>query len=105
MPRHDGGREDPGRAAVAYPGDVELLAKLVMVVGEVSDVLRTVNPSELSEHMTIQGFHVTRLGALMHTVPHFVGHTHQITQLTRQQLGADYTMQWSPDDHRDRIPL
>ncbi len=36
------------------------------------------------------------LGAVFDTVPHFVGHTHQIVYITRGLLGDAYRFAWVP---------
>lgn len=55
--------------------------------------------------LQVQGFQTTVLGALMHTTSHFVGHTHQIVQLCRMQLGEQYQFMWHPEGERDSIPV
>lgn len=82
---------------------------LVSMLGEVAesakDVLQRITEANLLENRNIQQFDVTVLGAIMHTVPHFVGHTHQIVQLTRIHLGEQYRFHWDPMEPRVRVPL
>ena len=54
---------------------------------------------------TIQGFEVNGIQALVHTVSHFVGHTHQAILLTRWILKDAYRFAWDPTGPRNRIPL
>ena len=86
-------------------GPDALLATLDAVISDVEKVLRGVDSSQLTRADEVQGFPVSGFGILMHSIPHFVGHTHQIIQLTRMQLGAEYRFAWSPDGDRNRIPI
>lgn len=83
----------------------QLLSQLETVAGRVRASVDQLSPEALLEGRTIQGFQVSVMGALMHTIPHFVGHTHQIVQLTRMQLGDKYQFHWDPDADRDVVPL
>ena len=83
----------------------QLLAMLCQVVDSAKSVLETLQPDDLIQPRQIQSFNVSVLGAIMHSVPHFVGHSHQIGQLTRIQLGNDYVFQWDPDGPRYGVPL
>ncbi len=82
-----------------------LIDMLCQVVNDAIGVLWKLKAEELLAQRTVQGFEVTGLGAIMHSIPHFVGHTHQITQLTRLQLGDKYTFQWKPGEPRGAVPL
>ena len=83
----------------------ELLLMLDQVVKRACDVMQALSAGDLLEPRTIQGFSVSVLGAISHTVPHFVGHTHQIIYLTRLQLGEKYQFDWSPDAQRGGVPI
>ena len=83
----------------------ELLSLLEQNVQRACEVLQSLSAANLLEPRTIQGFSVSVLGAISHTVPHFVGHTHQIIYLTRQQLGERYQFDWSPDSQRNGVPI
>jgi hypothetical protein len=74
----------------------ELLADLENVVHQARAALERLNAGELAQVRRIQGFDVTALAAIFHTVPHFRGHTQEIVHLTRTQLGEGYQMQWQP---------
>jgi aminoglycoside N3'-acetyltransferase len=67
--------------------------------------MRSLDESSLGRARQIQGFDVTVMQALFHTVPHFVGHTHQILMLTRLALGTEYQFEWSPEQSRTGVPL
>lgn len=83
----------------------ELLDLVEKTVREAAKLLQELNSDSLSQPRSIQGFDVTVLGALSHTVTHFVGHTHQIILLTRLMLGDDYNFQWSPATPRGNVPI
>lgn len=83
----------------------QLLEDLCQVCAAAREVINSLNESHLTERRQIQGFQVTVCGAVMHSVPHFVGHTHQIVQLTRMQLGQQYQQHWNPQADRSRVPL
>jgi len=87
------------------PTAQELLAGLEAVVADVGRTMQGLSEEQLMQERTIQGFCVSGLGALLHTIPHFVGHTHQIVALTRMQLGAQYQFHWTPESPRDVVPL
>jgi len=83
----------------------QLIPDLWQVVASASTVLMNLELEELSKPRKIQGFESTVLGAIMHSIPHFVGHAHQIVQLTRMQLGGAYQYHWDPEGPRTVIPL
>jgi hypothetical protein len=51
------------------------------------EALSSLSPEELVRVRRIQGFEVSGLAAIFHSVPHFRGHTQEIVHLTRLQLG------------------
>ena len=83
----------------------ELLQALQNVVDEAKDQWQHLTPSQLLRPVEIQGFDVNYLYAIVHTSSHFVGHTHQIIQLARLQLGSDYKMHWTPNQKCDDLPI
>jgi uncharacterized damage-inducible protein DinB len=83
----------------------ELMQRLEAVVVESLAVIENLDEESLRQGRQIQGFDVTVLQALFHTVPHFVGHTHQILLLTRLCLGSAYRFEWSPEQTRTGVPL
>jgi uncharacterized damage-inducible protein DinB len=84
----------------------QLLDHMAAVVNEALDVLKRLTDEDLTDGSEIQGFPVTGLQALFHTVPHFVGHTHQIVYITRLILGEAYRFDLSLENHnRPGVPL
>lgn len=83
----------------------QLCEMLSTTLDEVRGALRSMSANDLLEPRVIQGFHVTVLGALSHTIPHLVGHAHQITLTTRLLLGEAYRFHWSPNSDRSQVPL
>jgi uncharacterized damage-inducible protein DinB len=83
----------------------ELLRRLETVVTESLGVIQKLDAASLGHARQIQGFDVTVMQVLFHTVPHFVGHTHQILMLTRLALGEQYQFEWSPEQTRAGVPL
>jgi len=83
----------------------ELLSRLKQVVDAAEKSIRAVPTNEWLQAREIQEFDVTVLGAIMHSVPHFVGHTHQIVMLTRLALGEEYELHWRPQNDRSSVPI
>jgi hypothetical protein len=83
-------------AAAGGTPKAELLARLEQAVSEAAAVLRRQRPEDLVRVRRIQGFDVTGLAAVFHTVPHFRGHAQEIVHMTRAQLGAAYRFAWQP---------
>ena len=58
------------------------------------------DPDRLGEIRLIQGFNVTILAAIYHSLTHLEGHVGQIILLTRMQLGNNYkTYSWKKHGH------
>lgn len=74
----------------------QLLDRLEIAVAGAAAVLATVNAVELTRVRRIQGFEVTAMTAIFHSVPHFRGHTQEIVHATRGILGDAYRIQWQP---------
>lgn len=83
----------------------ELWSMLEQCVNDVRNVIHAAKPENLLTIRDVQGFDVTGLGAIVHSVTHFVGHTHQVIQLTRLQLGENYVFEWSPDGGHKTLPI
>ena len=83
----------------------ELESLLVNTVEQACQTLQSLSASLLLEPRQIQGFSISVMGAISHTVPHFVGHTHQIIYITRLQKGAQYQFDWSPDSDQQGVPI
>lgn len=83
----------------------ELVQKLNSLVDVAKAQWLYLSVSQLCKTIDIQGFSVSRLQAITHTASHFVGHTHQIIQLTRLQLDNEYRFHWTPDEPRGQLPI
>ena len=82
-----------------------LLSLLQSVVDDAKEQWHHLAAGQLLRKIEIQGFDVTHLHAIVHTSSHFVGHTHQIIQLTRMQLGSSYQFHWSPKVEPGDLPI
>jgi hypothetical protein len=67
-------------------------------------VLARIDPADLLRVRKVQGFDVTGTHALFDTTAHFVGHTHQIVQLTRLRRGLQYRFQFVPQTVEQGAP-
>ena len=74
----------------------QLIESLETAVGDAVTALRATTADELLRSRRIQGFEVTGIGAIFHSVPHFRGHTQEIIHLTRRQLGDKYRFDFIP---------
>ncbi|MCC7422878.1 MAG: DUF1572 family protein [Planctomycetaceae bacterium] len=74
----------------------ELVQSLRTCVAEARQILPSVRSEELLRVRTVQGFAVSGIAALWHTVAHFRGHTQEIIGMTRLLLGKAYRFQWVP---------
>lgn len=83
----------------------KLLKETIVVLSLAASTIENATEEELARARDIQGFHVTGLQALSHTVTHFVGHTHQIIQLTRWHLGSKYQFDWDESKPRHGVPI
>ena len=97
-------RESEFRARDGHAGS-ELMLVLERTLSRATETIRAVSDESMLDERVIQGFPVTGLGAIVHSVSHFVGHTHQIIQLTRLQLGTAYKFEWSPNSHDKNLPI
>lgn len=100
-------RDRPAEFADWEPADLPTLnQQFIRTLSAVGRLIETVSSEELLRVRTVQGFSVTGLQALSHTVSHLVGHTHQIIQLTRWQLGGQYRFHWNEATPRTNgVPL
>jgi hypothetical protein len=74
----------------------DLLRDLRTCVAETRTILSKISGEELLRVRTVQGFAVSGMAALWHTVAHFRGHTQEVIGMTRLLLGNDYRFQWVP---------
>jgi uncharacterized damage-inducible protein DinB len=90
-----GGQEDHRQRDLEFSTEggisgAVLLEKLHQTVTAACEVIR--NPrsdSEWLQHIEIQGFSTTTLGAVIHIFEHFSYHTGQIVQLAKSATGRD----------------
>lgn len=85
--------------------NTDLLRHLESVVQDAKEQWQHLAAGQLRRKVDIQGFAVTHMHAIVHASSHFVGHTHQIIQLTRLQLGTNYRFHWSPKEERGDLPI
>ena len=83
----------------------DLFQSLEKVVNEAKSEWSHLAMGQLLRPVDIQGFDVTHMHAILHGASHFVGHTHQIIQLTRLQLGSAYKFHWTPNQERGDLPI
>ena len=74
----------------------DLLGLLDRAVNDSREALAGITAEGLLQPLRIQGFDLTALGAIFDSIPHFGGHTQEIVNLTRQQLGDSYRFEWAP---------
>jgi hypothetical protein len=80
----------------AIPAAV-LMQRLETCINEAIAVFNSLpNAETLLQPRRIQGFAMTGVAALQHTVSHFRGHTQEIVGRTRQLLGDRYQFAWNP---------
>ena len=71
-------------------GKAELLARLDEVVASCRGVLAAVEPGDLDQPATIQGYDTDLLGAVFHAVEHMSYHTGQIVWIAKElEAGPD----------------
>jgi hypothetical protein len=97
-------RQSEFLAELTWPREV-LSKSLDATVAQAWEILQGFPAARWGEPRVIQGFEVTALGAVCHSVPHFVGHTHQVTQLTRWWRGENYRFHWDSTAPRTSVPL
>lgn len=74
----------------------ELMSAIEATIEEASVVCESTSAETLLEPKRIQGFETTGLGAILHSVSHFRGHTQEIVHLSRNLLGDDYEFAFVP---------
>ena len=97
--RRDRAREFSDRTPIPKAA---LLRRLQETVNEADQILDALPAERLTEKRRVQGFEVTVLEAILDSVSHFVGHTHQIVYITRLRLGEAYRFHWVPDQRQQR---
>jgi hypothetical protein len=81
-----------------------LVSRLEETVSDVVAVLRRTPAAEWPRVRRVQGFEVTGLGAALHSVAHFRGHTQEIVYMTRTILGDRYRFAWVPTTPEQGAP-
>ena len=82
----------------------ELVRRLEVVVEEAKRALVGITARQLLEIRRIQGSDVTGLAALFDSVLHFRGHTQEVVNMTRLQLGDRYKIAWMPTTPEQGAP-
>lgn len=83
----------------------EVVQELESLVKAAKDQWRYLSANQFNKEIYIQGFNVSPMQAIIHASSHFVGHTHQLIQLTRLQLDKEYKFHWTPDEPRGELPI
>jgi hypothetical protein len=74
----------------------EVLEILQKNVAEADAALAKLTAEDLVSPRRIQGYDVTVMMAIAHTIPHFRGHVQEIIHMTREQLGETYRFDFVP---------
>jgi len=74
----------------------ELLRRLKATIDEANRAIANASAADLVARRRIQGFDVSGIGAIVHSVAHFRGHVQEIVHLTRMQLGDAYRFDFVP---------
>lgn len=76
-------------AARSGPGKAELTARLRETIGRAAAVITSLPAARLEQRVVIQGYDVSVLEAIYHSVEHFSMHTGQIIYVTKLLTGSD----------------
>ena len=82
----------------------ELMQQTKDAVAEAKTALSENSAEELLRVRRIQGFDVTGMQAIFHSVAHFRGHTQEIVHMTRCQLGDSYDFDFIPTTPEQGAP-
>ena len=82
----------------------ELMKRLADTVAEADATLSRVTAETITQPRRIQGFDVTVMHAVFHTVSHFVGHSQEIIYITRLQLRDNYRYKFVPQTKEQGAP-
>ena len=74
----------------------DLIDRLNATVREADEVIARVPRERLLEPVRVQGFDTTPMGAIYHSVSHFVGHSQEVINITRFQLRERYVFKFVP---------
>lgn len=73
-----------------------LVERLEAVISSAQETMSATTADDLETSLRIQAFEVTGLGAILHSVSHFRGHTQEIVHMTRSLLGDAYQFDFVP---------
>jgi len=82
----------------------ELIGALESTIAGAKQVLSDAASTDLLADRRIQGFDVTGIAAIFHSVAHFQGHVQEIVHLTRCELGDDYRFEFVPTTPEQGAP-
>ena len=74
----------------------ELMRQLPRTIEEAKQAIANASAEDLTGRRRIQGFELTGIAAVFHSVSHFRGHVQEIVHLTRAQLGDAYQFDFVP---------
>ena len=81
-----------------------MLQLLKATIAEAEQAMSSIKGEELLKKRRIQGFDVTGMEAILHSVSHFRGHTQEIVHMTRCQLGDSYLYDFIPSSPEQGAP-
>jgi uncharacterized damage-inducible protein DinB len=82
----------------------DLMQRLADTVAEADATLSRVTAETITQPRRIQGFEVSVMHAVFHTVSHFVGHSQEIIYITRLQLKDAYRFKFVPQTKEQGAP-
>ena len=98
-------RNRPQEFSERTPVDKDrLLLQLEATIDEAQRTLAVASIDQLIDNRRIQGFQVTGIAAVVHSVSHFQGHVQEIVHLTRTQLGEGYAFEFVPQTPEQGAP-
>lgn len=101
----EGTRDRPAEFAEQGPiPKDDLIRRLEGAVANATIALERPKADDLLRIRRIQGFDVSGLAAIFHSVSHFRGHTQEIVHITRRIVGDEYRIQWQPETAEQGAP-
>ena len=83
-------------AFVKHLNDADIYRSTLRIPYPYKGAIANASTADLVGRRRIQGFDVTGIGAVFHSVAHFRGHVQEIVHLTRSQLGDAYQFDFVP---------
>jgi uncharacterized damage-inducible protein DinB len=74
----------------------ELTERLAAVVREADETLSRITPTTITQPRRVQAHDVSVIDAIVDSVSHFIGHSHEIVYITRLQLRETYKFMFVP---------